>query len=278
MGFFRRHSMRRRPALCAGRWVMALPLIAISVAIGEGKAVAAVTEPAASAATAAPGASQRPAHRMRKYAKTERRRHQLVHRAPAPDDLADAAAKAPPAGASANAVPAGVVPEPTPAFPPPLLPEDKLGLEPRSVPTVRFSAAGPIELQSQDTPQVGVPAAATSADESAVTVGVAPANPTVSVIDVPPPADAHRIAPLLEVATPLRTLSATGWLMLCGAFGLGALGGYITLAARRGRGRAGWRGKVGHPQSLSAASRDLHADRMARQRLFPHQFGTAIRD
>jgi hypothetical protein len=277
MGLFGRQSSCRRSAHRAGRWAVALPLIAISIAVGEGKAVAAVNEPAASATTAAP-ASQRdePTHRARKSVKAERRRHQLVHHVPSSDDLSDVVAKARPADANAKAPPADVVVRPPPMFPPPLPPEDTLGLEPRSVPTVKFSAAGPARLPPPDAPQADASAAVQLAGASQVTVGNAGAPPAVTVIDVPPPVEARGIAPLLEMAAPLRAITTTERLMLFGGCGLGALGGYAALAAyRRRRERAAAGGE--DSQSLSVASGERHADRVARQRLFPHQFGTAIR-
>ena len=283
MGLFRRHSGCRCVASCAGRWVVALPLIALGIAISAHEATA-VAEPAASTTTAAaPQQHERSPHRAKKSTKAERLHHQLVRHMPPPDDLSDVVARArpaeanakpPPADAITKPPPADVIAKPPPVFPP-LLTEDTLGLEPRSVPTVKFSAAGAIAPPLPDRLQADPSVPAPPAEASPVTVGAGRPDPPVTVINVPAPAQARVGAPLRELAAPALSLTAADWLMLCGAFGLGAIGGYAAL--RRARDRLNSIAQASDPQSLAAASRNRHADRVARQRLFPHQFGTAIR-
>jgi hypothetical protein len=243
-------------------WTTALPLVAIGVALC-GDAVARAVVPVAPAETTDTAPRAKPDEHKNHHHLTHAHRafaQQLKHapRASDADEKAPAAA-----------------PRPLPPQPPVPLEEASLqshtmpSLQPRAVPTVRILGPGA-------TPQApeasGAPATTASVDTGAarrVDLSTALTNLLAATDTIDDPAAESDDAP--NTYTAMKLLAMFG---VCA----GAAGGCLGLLARRR-----WRATVLASPRRNAPARPLPvrddrlAQRVAQQRLFPHQFGAAIR-
>jgi hypothetical protein len=239
-----------------GRWILALPLIAMGVSFGDGAAASVAGAAAAGTSNSAARQTTDAPTRQPKSAKSLPHRHHFAQRSKpaAPDSLAAAPAKTPP------------------AFPPPLSTDDEGVLTPRTVSTIRVPAPAATPSQSLPPDASRLEASADLGprlDEQDIA-----GNPSVLADK-----DDTRVPALTRTAPP-SPLTAIELLMLFGACGGAAIGcyGLVALSAQRRTRRVGPSPppRRSHARSPSA-SRDRNSDRVERQRLFPHQFGAAIR-
>jgi hypothetical protein len=241
------------------RWILALPLIAASVALSGG---ASARE--ASAREAGGDTAEVPAHRSvaQKPAKVEEQRHPRHHfahhaksRAPDPDE------KAPPA-----------------PFRPTAFHREDVPLEPRPVSTMRVQAP-PEELPA---PHATTPAAAADAPAAEVSVGQR-VEPDTARVDLPTTAEtveaaATSAADDASAAGPSVAIKVLALFGACTAAALGCCGLLMLNTRRRNARRMGLAPSRRNPAGRPPPPRDdRFTERVAQQRLFPHQFGTAIR-
>ena len=257
------------------QWILALPLIAASVALSGSAAAreaggdAAQVAPAhRSAAREAGGdtAQVAPAHRSaaQKPAKVEERhpRHHFAHhaksRAPDPDE------KAPPAPARPTAIH-----------------RDDVALEPRPVSTMRVPP--PEELPAPHVTAPATPAASAAAPAAEASVGqrIEPDTARVNLLAAAESVDAAATSPAADDASDSSSSMAIKVLALFGVCAGAAVGFYGLLmlnTRRRHARRMGLAPPRRNPAGRPLPQRDDRlAERVAQQRLFPHQFGSAIR-
>jgi hypothetical protein len=257
------------------RWIVALPLIAVGVSFSDGRAATVVpaAEPVATPSTLAQRQPAPASKRLPKSAATTRHRHHFTQhsRPPARDPVSDPVAKAPP------------------AFPPPVSAADAV-LKPRSVYTI--SVPAPAEapgtqisaLDAARTEAARTEAALDSNLGRSLDADNAPANLLVL-------ADKYltgkydkyndaAITPMAQNAPAPVPLTAIELLMLFGACGCAAIGfyGLVALNGQRRARQAGRSPSLRRAQARPPSpNRERYADRVETQRLFPHQFGAAIR-
>jgi hypothetical protein len=238
------------------RWIVALPLIAVGVSIGDGRAASAVSvvEPLVGALTPAQSQSTRSSLRLPKSAPTVRLTHHLAHssKPPAHGPLSSVLAKARPAVA-----PIGWTSE-----------DDKV-LRPNSVNTIRVPAP------------VTTVRAVPQADASDTWLGRhrdadnAPANMVVLADSY----DNTRMFPMWPGSPPSPALfTTTELVILLGACGCVAISiyGLVAFDSQRRRTRVGLSRRSGRGCTQASSHTDQYSDPVARQRLFPHQFGASI--
>jgi hypothetical protein len=239
------------------RWIVALPLIAVGVSLGDGRAAMAVpvADPVAGTATSA-----QQQHRPSKAARAVRHRHRFAQ-------------SSKPAGGGPLAY---ALAKPVPPFPPPLPGvDDEAVLRPRSVYTISVPApvATPAERSQAEAASDSNPGRRLDTDE-------APGSRPL-LADKADKYDSARI-PVMVLGTPASPgpLTAIQLLMLFGACGGAAIGfyGLVALGTQRRRRRVGPSPPPRRSQARPPSShRDRYAERPETQRLFPHQFGAAIR-
>jgi hypothetical protein len=244
-------------------WTKALPLVAISVALCGGAVARGVATAPAESTDTAPRAKPEE-HKNHHHRFTHARRafaqQQQVKPAPrAPDEKAPAAGPRP-------LPPQPPVPQEEASLQSPVMPS----LQPRTVPTVRISGATPEAPESVEAPvttaTVDTGAARRLDPNTALTNLLAAAD---TIEDAAPAAQSDPPS----TSTAMKLLAVFG---VCASVAGGCLG-LVALNARRRK-----RGAVLLPSRRTSSrplpARDDHlAQRVAQQRLFPHQFGAAIR-
>jgi hypothetical protein len=260
------------------RWIVALPLIAVGILLSLGRAAnaAPAADPTAGGVTSTQ--RQEPAPASKRSSKSvaaapTRHRHHFEHQGkpPAREPLPGAVEKGPP------------------VFPPPLtVADDETVLKPRSVYTISVPApaATPPEAPAQISEADAFRAEADASLGRRPDVDNAPANLLLLAekylsnrSDRSDRYDDTALSAVARSASPLP-LTAIELLMLFGACGGAAIGfyGLVALNGQRRTRRAGTTPPLRRSQARPpSSSRDRHPDRVETQRLFPHQFGAAIR-
>lgn len=246
-------------------WRTALPLVAIGVALC-GDAVARAVAPVAPAETTDTAPRTKPDEHKYHHHLTHAHRAfaQQVKHAPR---VADVDEKAPAAA-----------PRPLPPQPP--VPQEEASLQsyampslqPRAVPTVRILGPGAIPQAPEASGAAATTATVDTGAARRVELNTALTNllaATDTIDDAAPAAESEDAPP--STYTAMKLLAMFG---VCA----GAAGGCLGLVARRR-----WRATVLAPPRRNTPARPLPvrddrlAQRVAQQRLFPHQFGAAIR-
>lgn len=244
------HPLMRRPRR---RWILALAVVAASLAL-SGSAAA---REAASAADAT-SAHQSPAQKPAKAEERHPRHHFAHHAKPRAAELDE---KAPPA----------------PARPAALHREDG-ALEAHPVSTVRVPPP-PEELAA---PTATAPAVAAEAGAAQASIGqhVDPDTARVNLLAAAERIEEAAASPAVDGASGSSPSMAIKVLALFGVCAGAAVGcyGLLTLnARRRARRQTLARPRRPVPARPLPQRDDRFAERVAQQRLFPHQFGGAIR-
>jgi hypothetical protein len=267
------------------RWIVALLSIAVAISLGHGRTASAATAADSVAGGVTSAQRQEPAPASKRPSKsaaaTARHRHHFAQQAKPPT----------------REPPPGVVAKMPPAFPPPLtVADDETVLKPRSVYTI--SVPGPAATPPEAPTQIAEPdafraeAGADANTSRRPDVDNAPTNLLLLAekylsnrSDRPDRSDRSdryddtALSAVARTASPLP-LTAVELLMLFGACGGAAIGFYalVALNGQRRTRRAGTTPPLRRSQARPpSSSRDRYPDRVETQRLFPHQFGAAIR-
>jgi hypothetical protein len=234
-------------------WILALPLIGASLVLSGSAAARESADATAETVSAHRSAAQKPAKAQEHHP----RRHFAHHvRSPAPDPDE----KAPPAPARPSAINRGE-------------------LAPRPAPTVRIQT--PLEVSAAPH---AAPAPAVSAETPAAPTSIGQhVDPVAARIDVPVATEGTEQAvtsPAADDTARSQPSMAIKVLALFAVCAGAAVGCYrlLTPEMRHQAGSSGLASPRRNPAGRPLPKRDDRpGDRVAQQRLFPHQFGAAIR-
>jgi hypothetical protein len=236
------------------RWIVALPLIAVGVSIGDGRAASAVSivEPLAGALTSAQRQSTRRSTRLPKSAAAVRLTHHLARssKQPSHGSLSSVLAKARPAVAPID-----------------WTREDDKVLRPNSMNTTRIPA-----------PVTTAPAAP-QAEASDTRLGRQADNAPANMLALADTYDDTRMLPMWPGSprspAPFTTTELVILFGACGCVAISIYGLVAFNSRRRGTG-VGLSRRPGRGSTRASPRTDQYSDPVAPQRLFPHQFGAAI--
>jgi hypothetical protein len=240
-----------------GRWIVALPLLVAGISIGDGRAASAdpIAKTMAGGLATAQGQPAQTATTPRKSVRVLRYKHSLARnpKSPAHDPLLTVLAKAPPTLPATGSVV-----------------EDGGALRPHSVNTIRVPAP------------VSAPSATSQAPASSEEGVERDQDKDRDLEDIVALADNHggTKSPQIWLRSPIPSvaLTTTELMELLATCCVAAICIYGLVSpnserrSRLGLLRSPRRGRA-RPSSSKPGSR---ADRLARRRLFPHQFGPAI--